>query len=100
RYEIPLVNASAIALPFKDGSFDCVISSDVIEHVAHDESTFSEMCRVLRTNGTLILGTHDHATVGARTMESIRGFVRPAENIDPPHTHYTLEQLREILARY
>jgi ubiquinone/menaquinone biosynthesis C-methylase UbiE len=26
RYEIPLVNASAFALPLKDGSFDCVIS--------------------------------------------------------------------------
>src|SRR5271170_3783314 len=44
RYEIPLVNASSFALPFKDGSFDCVVSSQVIEHIRYDESIFSEMC--------------------------------------------------------
>jgi glycosyltransferase involved in cell wall biosynthesis len=100
RYEIPLVNASATALPFKDGSFDCVISSQVIEHMPYDESIFSEMCRVLRAGGTLILNTEDYATVGARTVESIRGIVRPAENNDAPPTQYTLEQLREILTRH
>ena len=41
RYEIPLVNGSAFALPFKDGSFDCVMSSQVIEHIRYDESIFS-----------------------------------------------------------
>ena len=100
RYEIPLVNASAFALPFKDGSFDCVVSSQVIEHIRYDESIFSEMCRVLRAGGTLILNTEDYATVGARTVESIRGIVRPAENNDAPPTQYTLEQLREILTRH
>src|SRR5271170_7297096 len=51
RYQIPLVNASPLALPFKDGSFDCVIGLRVIERVPYDESIFSEVRRVLRTGG-------------------------------------------------
>ncbi len=100
RYQIPLVNGSAFALPFKDGSFDCVMSSQVIEHIRYDESIFSEMCRVLRTGGRLILGTPDYATIGWRIIEPIYGFLMPGGYKDQHITHYTLEQLREILARH
>jgi len=100
RYEIPLVNASAFALPFKDGSFDCVISSQVIEHIPYDESIFSEMCRVLRTGGTLVIGTPDYATIGWRIIEPIYGFLMPSGYMVEHITHYTLDQLREILARH
>ena len=100
RYEIPLVNGSAFALPFKDGSFDCVMSSQVIEHIRYDESIFSEMHRVLRAGGTLILGTPDYATIGWRIIEPIYGFLMPGGYKDQHITHYTLDQLREILARY
>ena len=90
RYEIPLVNASAFALPFKDDSFDCVISSQVIEHIRYDESLFSEMRRVLRTGGMLILGTPDYATLGWRIIEPIYGFLMPGGYKDEHITHYTL----------
>ncbi len=100
RYEIPLVNGSAFALPFKDDSFDCVMSSQVIEHIRYDESIFSEMQRVLRTGGTLILGTPDYATIGWRIIEPIYGFLMPGGYKDQHITHYTLDSLREILARY
>ena len=100
RHEIPLVNGSAFALPFKDESFDCVISSQVIEHIPYDESVFSEMCRVLRTGGRLILGTPDYATIGWRIIEPIYGFLMPGGYKDEHITHYTLERLREILARH
>jgi len=100
RYEIPLVNASAFALPFKDGSFDCVVSSQVIEHIRYDESIFSEMCRVLRPGGALIIGTPDYATIGWRIIEPIYGFLMPGGYKDEHITHYTLAQLTEILNRY
>jgi len=100
RYEIPLVNGSAFALPFKDGSFDCVMSSQVIEYIRYDESIFGEMHRVLRTGGTLILGTPDYATIGWRIIEPVYGFLMPGGYKDQHSTHYTLEMLREILARY
>jgi len=100
RCEIPLVNGSAFALPFKDESFDCVISSQVIEHIPFDESIFSEMRRVLRTGGRLILGTPDYAAIGWRIIEPIYGFLNPGGYQPERITHYTLEQLREILARH
>jgi len=100
RYEIPLVNGSAFALPFKDESFDCVISSQVIEHIAFDESIFSEMWRVLRTGGRLILGTPDYATIGWRIIEPIYGFLMPGGYKSEHITHYTLDKLRQILARH
>jgi glycosyltransferase involved in cell wall biosynthesis len=100
RYEIPLVNASAFALPFKDESFDCVISSQVIEHIPFDESLFNEMCRVLRTGGRLILGTPDYATIGWRIIEPIYGFLMPGGYKDEHITHYSQKKLREILPRH
>ncbi len=38
----------AEALPFRDGSFDLVISSSVVEHLADRQRAFAEMRRVLR----------------------------------------------------
>jgi predicted SAM-dependent methyltransferase len=76
------------------------MSSQVIEHIRYDESIFSEMQRVLRAGGTLILGTPDYATIGWRIIEPIYGFLMPGGYKDQHITHYTLDQLREILARY
>jgi hypothetical protein len=48
----------------------------------------------------LILGTPDYATLGWRIIEPVYGFLMPGGYKDQHITHYTLEQLREILARY
>ncbi len=76
RYRMPLVRGSAFALPFRDQSFDCVISSQVIEHIPFDEVLFSEMRRVLMPGGRLILGTPDYATRAWRAIEPIYGFLQ------------------------
>ncbi|HZY59986.1 MAG TPA: glycosyltransferase, partial [Candidatus Binataceae bacterium] len=62
RLKIPAVRGSAFALPFKDHTFDCVISSQVIEHIPREPVLFDEMWRVLRPGGMLIIGTPDYAT--------------------------------------
>ena len=100
REGMPLVNASAFALPFKDGSFDCVISSQVIEHLPFDESLFAEMRRVLRVGGTLILGTPDYSTRGWQIIEPVYGFLMRSRCRDEHITHYTMERLKEILLRH
>lgn len=44
-------------IPLKDGSVDLVICSEVIEHLHDPKKSLSEMYRVLRKSGTLILST-------------------------------------------
>ena len=100
RYGIPLLRGSAFALPFKDSSFDCVISSQVIEHIPYGESLFSEMRRVLTPGGTLIIGTPDYSTRGWRIIEPLYGNLIPGGYRDEHITHYTRESLSRILASH
>lgn len=53
-------------LPFKDGSYDFVFASHVLEHVADDEKALSEIRRILRPNGIAILPV---PIVGEKTVE-------------------------------
>jgi SAM-dependent methyltransferase len=43
-------------LPFADDSFDTIVMSDVLEHLFDYQTVWSEMARVLRPSGRLILG--------------------------------------------
>ncbi|TNJ35501.1 class I SAM-dependent methyltransferase [Arenimonas terrae] len=51
----PDVFADAARLPFSDGSFDCVLMLDVLEHVAEPEAALAEAGRVLNEGGQLLL---------------------------------------------
>jgi ubiquinone/menaquinone biosynthesis C-methylase UbiE len=50
-----LAMADVSALPFKDNFFDLVICSEVLEHIAEDESAVSETMRVLKPGHNLVL---------------------------------------------
>ncbi|HVC43294.1 MAG TPA: glycosyltransferase [Candidatus Binataceae bacterium] len=97
RFGIPVLRGSAFALPFRDGSFDCVISSQVIEHIPYEAALFSELDRVLAPGGTLIIGTPDYAKIGWRIIEPLYGFFAPGGYRDEHITHYTCESLTRIL---
>jgi SAM-dependent methyltransferase len=86
-----LCRASACALPFRDGSFDAVLSLDVLYHrqVPDDAAAVAECARVLRPGGTFLLhlpayewlsGGHDRATHGVRryTRGRVRSLVQGA----------------------
>lgn len=44
-------------LPFKDNSFDCVVMTEVIEHILEPERVFREIRRTLKNGGYLLI-TH------------------------------------------
>lgn len=45
----------AESLPFHRGSFDAIISTQLVEHLAHPDLFFKESSRVLRSGGLLIV---------------------------------------------
>jgi SAM-dependent methyltransferase len=47
------VKGDALDLPFADGTFDCVIASEILEHVPEDDAAISELVRVLAPGGSL-----------------------------------------------
>jgi SAM-dependent methyltransferase len=70
--DVAVARAELMALPFADGTFDCVTSFDVLYHrwVRDDAAAVREMARVLRPGGLLLVrvpalkmlwGAHDEA---------------------------------------
>ena len=49
-----IVQYDGYSLPFPDGSFDVVFSSNVLEHIPHVESFQKEILRVLKDKGTCV----------------------------------------------
>ena len=83
-------------LPFADGAFDCVWSSEVIEHVSDTARWLSEVRRVLVARGVVLLTTPSHGRV--------RVALGGVERFSPPlgdHLHlYTQASLRRTLAEF
>jgi dolichol-phosphate mannosyltransferase len=88
-----LTQASADALPFAGASFDAVIHSQVIEHVPDRPEFFTEMDRVLRPGGILVLGTPDYGRWLWHAIEWVYGKLLPGAYAHEHITHYTREGL-------
>jgi ubiquinone/menaquinone biosynthesis C-methylase UbiE len=84
------------ALPLQDGAFDVVWASEVIEHVADTARWLSEVRRVLRPQGRLLLTTPNHS----RLAILIGGLERYADPLSD-HLHlYTRKSLRQLLEEF
>jgi ubiquinone/menaquinone biosynthesis C-methylase UbiE len=51
------ITADSFQLPFSDNSFDCVIASEIIEHVVDPPEFIKELFRVVKNGGRLIITT-------------------------------------------
>jgi SAM-dependent methyltransferase len=49
------VVGDALALPYPDRTFDCVIASEILEHVPADNKAIDELIRVLKVGGRLAI---------------------------------------------
>ncbi|CQD14786.1 methyltransferase [Mycobacterium lentiflavum] len=47
------VVGDALSLPYPDETFDCVIASEILEHVTQDDAVIAELIRVVKVGGTL-----------------------------------------------
>ncbi len=51
-----LRTGDALAMPYADGSFDCVVNISMLEHLTDPGKAIEEMLRVLKPGGCLALG--------------------------------------------
>ena len=86
------VNGSATSLPFANKSINCVICSQVIEHIPRG-SVLSELDRVLLPNGLLILGTPDYSNWEWILIEKLYKLILPQAYADEHITHYTYQEI-------
>jgi ubiquinone/menaquinone biosynthesis C-methylase UbiE len=93
--EFRLVEAGG-RLPLDDGSVDLCWASEVLAHVVDTAGLLSEVRRVLRPRGALLVTTPYHGPL--RTMAlALRGFERAFDPRGPHVRFYTARSLREAL---
>lgn len=109
----------AESVPFKDGSFDCVIFSEVIEHLPQPDISLQEIYRVLKHRGYLFITTPNkysyfHA-IGrliplrfrrwlSKRLKGIRWDIdssefAPANDMEEHISLFSLSSLRRLLKR-
>jgi SAM-dependent methyltransferase len=96
--------ASGERLPFSDASFDAVAALDVLEHVAEQRETLSEIARVLRPGGALVLSVPHRGLLARFDSYNVCANLLDHETVShsepagcAPHRHYSVEQLRTLL---
>jgi SAM-dependent methyltransferase len=92
-----LVRGSCDRLPFHDAAFSAIINSEVIEHVPDSPEIWTEMWRVLRPGGVLIVGTPDYGRWLWWVLEWIYGKVLPGAYAHEHIAHYTRGDLARRL---
>lgn len=86
-------------LPLGDGSVDLCWASEVLAHVVDTARLLSEVRRVLRPRGGLLVTTPHHGPL--RTMAlALRGFERAFNPLGPHVRFYTARSLRELLEEF
>ena len=50
---VAVLRGDATRLPFADNTFDCIVTSEVLEHIQNDVAALHELSRVLKPGGVL-----------------------------------------------
>ena len=95
RFGRALVKGSGVALPFRDGSFRCVLCSRVIEDMPKESPILDELQRVLASGGRLVLATGDCAKLEWLVTERLYSSVVPGA-----HKHISHYSRSELVERF
>jgi ubiquinone/menaquinone biosynthesis C-methylase UbiE len=98
RFSRPLVRADATGLPFRHGAFDAVVASQLVELVPPGGHALTEMARVLRPGGYLIVATPDYGRRRWRLLGAFYSRIVPGAGDHPPLARYSRRQLVDEVA--
>lgn len=94
HHRVDLIDDKGIHYP--DNFFDLVVVVDLLEHVADDQLYISELARILKKGGRLVLNVPNPKEGWLRRMRFMLG------QTDQAHGHlragYSVDQLRELTA--
>jgi SAM-dependent methyltransferase len=90
---VEIVRTDARRLPIVQGSFDCILAFDVLEHIEDDRAVMREMLRALARGGTLWIST---PALGYRMFPAL---LTPYTNRVFGHVRngYTAAELRALI---
>jgi SAM-dependent methyltransferase len=83
------------ALPFGDGAFDLVCALDIIEHVDDENGALSEISRVTKRGGTLLISTPLHPS----RWTPFDDFVGHKRRYEPPQLMSKLAEQHLVVER-
>lgn len=88
RGQAQFCRGSGTQLPFRTATFDAVVASDVLEHIEDDVAAVSEIARVLRPSGAVIISVPAHQWLFSEHDAALHHFRR-----------YSKAVLRDVLGR-
>ena len=104
-FEPELVRANLERLPFAAAEFDLVVSVQVLEHLLDPTAGVSELARVVRPGGVLVLSTDNRRMLITKTLNAPRWAVTRAIGMhnsrvvfDFPHGAFGRDELVAMLA--
>lgn len=97
RSSVQPIEASASRLPFPSGSVDTVLLLDILEHVTDERKVITEMQRVLRPGGTLILSVPYKGLFRFLDPQNIRLGLTETPTPLTIHRHYSDDDLTRLL---
>jgi ubiquinone/menaquinone biosynthesis C-methylase UbiE len=93
RFGRALVRADAVGLPFRDRAFDAVVASQLVERVPPGGHALTEMARVLRPGGRLVVATPDYGRRRWRFLGALYSRIVPGAGDHPPRARFSRRQL-------
>jgi SAM-dependent methyltransferase len=99
QIDVQSVNLERERLPFEDGFFDVVICNQVLEHLKEIFWTTSELSRVTKVGGKLVIGVPNLGSLHNR-LSLMFGRQPPAMRVFGPHVRgYTASGMTDFLER-
>ena len=99
---VQVVRGDVALIPLADNCASVVVAGEILEHVTDVGSVVSEICRVLRPGGTVVIDTLSEGRFATFALVTIAERLPggPPRNIHDPHLFIDAERLQGLFAEH